>query len=197
MDACVINRAAEAGKIEVLEWARDNGIPWGTGTSLAVRSANPIPTMKWLLANGCPIDARATAQAICRSDFELAKWLRDNGGPWNPEVAKIVAKNCILLRSRLEELPLRERQRMEALSGAGPRPQPPPGVPPALKWIAENGCPFDETFCEELAKKGRLNILRWARNLQCPWDKRTIVGAEAAGWKDVAAWAREHGCPTS
>ena len=37
-----------------------------------------------------------------------------------------------------------------------------------LKWLRENGCPWNEWTCKNAAGNGHLEILKWARENGCP-----------------------------
>jgi hypothetical protein len=42
-----------------------------------------------------------------------------------------------------------------------------------LKWLRENGCPWNENTCINAAQIGNFKILKWARDNGCPWDEFT------------------------
>ena len=44
-----------------------------------------------------------------------------------------------------------------------------------LKWLHENGCPWDSSTCASAAKKGNLELLKWLRQNGCPWDSSTCL----------------------
>ena len=44
-----------------------------------------------------------------------------------------------------------------------------------LKWLRENGCPWDEETCAYAARGGHLEVLKWARENGCPWDEDTCA----------------------
>ena len=64
-----------------------------------------------------------------------------------------------------------------------------------LKWARQNGCPWDNLTCENAARGGHLEVLKWARQNGCPWDEFTSFYAEKEGNLEVLKWARENGCP--
>ena len=45
------------------------------------------------------------------------------------------------------------------------------GSLPVIKWVRENGCPWDEWVCIYAAKCGYLDCLIWARDNGCPWGR--------------------------
>jgi len=66
-----------------------------------------------------------------------------------------------------------------------------------LKWLREQGCPWNETTCSSAAEGDCLEVLQWARENGCEWDWRTIFQAVENQHEDVLQWALLHGCPSS
>ena len=60
-----------------------------------------------------------------------------------------------------------------------------------LKYLNENGCPWDDTTCFEAATGGHLDVLKYARENGCP------LGASCWYWakKSVREWLKANGCP--
>ena len=63
-----------------------------------------------------------------------------------------------------------------------------------LKWLRENGCPWDSCTCYSAAKGGHLEVLKWLRENGCPWDSNTCDFAAKGGHLEVLKWARQNGC---
>ena len=64
-----------------------------------------------------------------------------------------------------------------------------------LKYLHENGCPWDEETCMQAAKGGHLDVLKYAHKNRCPWDERTCIYAAGGGHLKVLKYAHENGCP--
>jgi len=65
-------------------------------------------------------------------------------------------------------------------------------------WAKENGCYArldDIKFCRLAAEGGHLKTLKWLREQGFPWDCATTYGAACLGHSDVFFWAVENGCP--
>jgi len=60
-----------------------------------------------------------------------------------------------------------------------------------LKYLHENGCPWDEGTCEAAARNGHLDVLMYLHENGCPWDGRTWHEAS----ESVREWLKENGCP--
>ena len=63
-----------------------------------------------------------------------------------------------------------------------------------LKYLHENGCPWDEGTCLGAAH-GRLDCLKYAREKGCPWDEVTCSAAALHGQLECLKYAHENGCP--
>ena len=59
-----------------------------------------------------------------------------------------------------------------------------------LKYLHENGCPWNEWTCHEAAREGHLDVLKYAHENGCPWEEETCVGAFS---KSVREWLKDKG----
>ena len=64
-----------------------------------------------------------------------------------------------------------------------------------LKYIHENGCPWNEHICRIAAGNGRLECLQYAHENDCPWDEDTCSRAATRGHLNCLIYAHENGCP--
>jgi hypothetical protein len=64
-----------------------------------------------------------------------------------------------------------------------------------LKWLHQEGCPWDSQTCDWAAAFGDVDILQWVHEKGCPWNERTCAAAARQGNLDVLMWLREHDCP--
>ena len=63
-----------------------------------------------------------------------------------------------------------------------------------LKWLREEGCPWNDWTCAYAAEGGHLDVLKYARENGCLWDETTCEEAARGGHLDVLQWAHENGC---
>ena len=63
-----------------------------------------------------------------------------------------------------------------------------------LKWLREEGCPWEEETCSEAAKGGHLNVLKYAHENGCPWNEETCMYAAEEGHLHVLKYAVKHRC---
>ena len=66
-----------------------------------------------------------------------------------------------------------------------------------LKFLHENGCPWDEKTCSKAALNGHLECLKYARENRCDWDEMTCEAAAENGHLECLKYAHENGCPGS
>ena len=65
-----------------------------------------------------------------------------------------------------------------------------------LKYLHENGCPWDEKTCSKAAENGQLECLKYAHEKGCPWNEDTCSCANSNGHLECLQYARENGCET-
>ena len=66
-----------------------------------------------------------------------------------------------------------------------------------LKFLHENGCPWDEYTCSEAALNGHLECLKYLHENGCPWNEKTCEYAASNGHLECLKYAHENGCPGS
>ena len=61
-----------------------------------------------------------------------------------------------------------------------------------LKWLRQNGCPWNESACFNAAERGQLEVLKWLRQNGCPWgDKEHCFNiAKNFGHELTAEWIK-------
>lgn len=79
--------AARNGNIEVLKWARENGMPWTIWTCAAAAKGGHLEALQWLRAKGCPWGNVACDWVANGRQLHVMNWARVNGCPWTERVA--------------------------------------------------------------------------------------------------------------
>ena len=65
-----------------------------------------------------------------------------------------------------------------------------------LSWALEKCSENTKVrFCARMARNGRLEMLRFLCDEGCPWDRRTCFEAAYYGHLECLKYAHEHGCP--
>jgi len=178
-----------SGCVEALAWAKDNGCPWDSRTSLEAAAGGQLEVLKWVREHECPWDAGACAEAAYGGHLEVLVWAREHDCPWNVETCASAAAGgqlAVLQWARAHGCPWDEETCAYAAQF---------GHLDVLRWAREHDCPWaNEDICDWAAKGGYLEMLQWAREQHCPWDEWTCAYAAKGGHLEVLRWAREHGC---
>ena len=85
--------AAKRGHLDILKWARLNGIHWDSHTCMEAAKNGHFDVLKWARSNGCPWDRLTLAEAIQNDHKEIFEWALKNGCPYDlTTVSEISAK---------------------------------------------------------------------------------------------------------
>ena len=66
-----------------------------------------------------------------------------------------------------------------------------------LRFLCDEGCPWDRRTCFEAAYYGHLECLKYAHENGCPWNEFTCSYAARYGQLECLQYAHENGCPGS
>ena len=184
--------AAGAGKLNVLIWLKNNGIPICPLTCSMAAKGGYMDVLQWAKANGARWDLPHTCSAAAGGGhLEVLKWARENGAPWEVDTcanAAGVGHLEVLKWARENGAPWCEITCANAAGG---------GHLEVLKWAREHGCPWDDMVCLTAARGGHLEVLKWARENGAPWHNSACDHAAMAGHLDVLKWAKDNGAPWS
>ena len=67
----------------VLQWARQNGCPWGVMTCAEAAKGGHLEVLQWARQNGCPWDEWTCMYAAQGGHLDVLQWARQNGCPWD------------------------------------------------------------------------------------------------------------------
>ena len=83
---------AWAGKLAVLQLAREQGAPWDFRTCRAAAMGGHLHVLRWARENGCPWDKKVCAAAALEGHLDVLKWARENGAEWDSSVCRHAAR---------------------------------------------------------------------------------------------------------
>lgn len=91
----ICGNAAFHGALDVLAFARENGIPWDHDTCAGAAQGVQLDVLQWAIDRGCPLEMSACEVAACEGYIDVLKFLRtrDPPCPWGPCVAAGAAMN--------------------------------------------------------------------------------------------------------
>ena len=80
--------AAGCGRLDILKYAKENGIPLcNNGSDMDPSSSaaygGQLEVLQWLRENDCPWDALTCARAVRQGHFVILRWALENGCPWD------------------------------------------------------------------------------------------------------------------
>ena len=61
-----------------------------------------------------------------------------------------------------------------------------------MKYLHENGCPWDKSVCEAAAEGGHLESLKYLYENGCPWSEWAREAAAEGGHLECMKYLREH-----
>ena len=80
----VCKNAAEKGHLEVLQWARDQGYPWGDDACDMAAAYGRLEVLRWALEDGWKWTDRSFDQAAENGRLVVLQWALANGYPGVP-----------------------------------------------------------------------------------------------------------------
>jgi hypothetical protein len=89
--------AAQAGRVDVLEWARAEGcgFPWDVLCAFAA-GGGKLDTLRWareVAYPSCPWDAETCAAAAEKGHLEVIQWCVRRGCPWDERTIEMARSN--------------------------------------------------------------------------------------------------------
>lgn len=219
----LIRSAAKQGKLEIVQWAVENGCPWTRWISASAASGGQLELIKWTRENGCPWDEETSAEAAGGGHLTLLKWLHENGCLLNEKTCSSAARNGhleVLQWARSQGCPWNANTTKNAASN---------GHLELLVWAVTNGCRWDSCCCDLAARGGHIAVIQWAlgngiawipdwlskdpetvqvcneeaamqllrltRKAGHPWTANMFVFAAAGNHLNTLKWLRKKGCP--
>ncbi len=165
LDSKTCSRAANAGHLECLKYAHENGCSWGENeynVCNVAANAGHLECLKYAHENGCPWDEDTCWSAAVGGHILCLKYAHEQGCPWDGWTCSYAAKS-----GHLE----------------------------CLKYAHEQGCPWDGWTWYYAAVDGHLECLKYAHEQGCPWDDWTCSHAAEGGHILCLEYAHDHGCP--
>jgi Ankyrin repeats (many copies) len=184
--------AARHGHIHILEWAlsqgklciRDHidpnfgGSPYHQILNDAA-STGQLETLKWLIDHDAPKSESVCASAVHSGNIEIIQYLMgalNLNGSSKAQDLNDPSKNYPLIAS--------------CCSYAGLN-----GNLDILKWLRDQGCPWDNNTINQAARKGHTHIIEWARANGCDWDYGAYDWPIDDGNFEMVKYLCVSGCP--
>jgi hypothetical protein len=75
----ICTSAASGGHLEIIRWARREGLPWDDFTPSEAAKGGHLECLKWLRENGCPLRPLVCSSAASGGHLEILQWACRNG----------------------------------------------------------------------------------------------------------------------
>ncbi|KAL6075282.1 Ankyrin repeat domain containing protein [Balamuthia mandrillaris] len=191
--------AAAGGHLEVLQWLHQSGCPCDEEDVLcAAASGGHLQVLKWAHGEYFEIPDSAFKGAAYNGHLAVLEWGHENGLPLQKTdifsgavkgghmtvlkwIAQVLGNEAPSLSSFSSDVSC-------AIAASN-------GNLEMLKWLHEQGCPWDASTFDRAAVSGDLEVAKWMHAQGCPWEASTCNTAAKEGHLDFLKWARENGCP--
>jgi len=157
---------ARGGSIELVEWAhKTKKCRKNKQTAEYAAQCGHLDLLKHLRKEKWKIGSSTVMEAARGGQVKCMRYLRDEVGirQWSPLTMAVAARH-----GHLEAVQYAFEQK-EA-------------------WIST-------VACEWAAERGHLNCLKFLHEQGCPWDFQTLKKARARGHMECYNYAKDHGCP--
>lgn len=197
--SCIGEYATANDNIPLLEWLRSIGCIF---TETAYREAviyRNYRVIDWLQTIGCPRDTFAIHCAVCHDDIKMVRHLAVQGFPLDEDcVLEAIEKENLEMVMTLCEiiarLPVNEHFALPNVCKQAAAK----GSVSILRYLREQGCPWNEETFAAAAGSGSFPVLRYLRKQGCPFDTTALTAAAKNGHSGVIKWLTEVvNCPRS
>lgn len=202
LDENTCAQAAGGGHLEVLQWLRENQVPWDASTcSMAARGGH-LELLKWARENGCVWNEKKICHAAAKGGhLDVLQWAKDNGAKFGWRACKKAAAH-----GHVHVIQWAATTNEWKTSGMGWRDRcakaaAKKGQLEVIVWLdgaAEGGggqksYPIGQAVVYEATSRGHVNILDWLHSNGHKWDG--CLAAGEVGNLSALKWAREKECP--
>ena len=192
--------AAAAGRVAVLDWLREQGVPWdGVSLKYAARNGHlDVLEYMWERRNDVAGVAAPPADGLEGGTPTSAADSEADGVRWDANDLQTIVSDAAG-SGHLRILLWVQGLGSEEPGVWGPdtfRAAVVKGHLEVLEWAHAQGLAvWDDDTARTAAALGHLDMLRWLREQGCKWDEQTCADAVQYGRAEVLRWARENGCP--
>jgi len=175
------NIAAQYGSGDILELARQHGLPWDEGTLVVAARYGHVPAVDYLYSQGCPYIPRVATQAAVYGQLAVLKWAHEHNLQAHGlcEAAASNGHLHILKWSR------QYHHEWGVLTSRGAAHQ---GHFEVLQWLEANGCPIHDKVCETVAKHGNIAIIQYFLYKGYEWTPNAFCETALHGQLELAKW---------
>ena len=180
-DICYL--AAKNGHLDCLKYAHDNNCLLNNKTCIIAVENGHLDCLIYIYKNGCKLDKKVCANiAACEGHLDCLKYIHTAKNIYNDSDSDSdsddIIKDYILSFDKNICCNTIKYGRLEC-----------------LKYVHENGCPWDSyEYCELSALYGQLECLKYLHENGCPWNEKTCIAAASKGHLECLKYAHENDC---
>lgn len=180
VSAC--DRAAAAGHVDCLVYARNRQHVWDTTTCALAARYGHVDVLRFLSENGCPQTDQVSTylndlykDAVATSNHELVMMAVASGNI-----------DCVEYLSKSRAIPLSSALFKVAAES---------GHVHTMRYGVEQGLATRLAYdaCEAAARGGHIQCLVYAREIGCPWGKNLCASAVEGGSIECLAYTHQNG----
>ena len=179
---------SEKGVMELVKMLVDKGCEMGCNVTSAAVLVNNFELLKYLRSIGCPWDQNCLKTAAGYGNIEILTYTHKQGLQLTKEVMIWIFTLNLKSIDELREQCSQDTDQTNFFSGLQSK------LLSCLRYLHENGCPWDETVSYYAARAGNVSFLRYLHENGCPWDSRTTTDASMYGNFSCLRYAVDHGC---
>lgn len=154
--------------------------------------AGYLNLLKWATEEGAPNDARLVPHRAAKGGhLEVLQWINSGTLFYHSSITSGAAEGglrvlqWVVTEGRWRNQPKWHLNTCAIAAGKGDLPM--------LKWVKERGAPWSNDVTYEAAKEGHLEVLMWAIDNGAGWHPKVCAIAAEKGHLEVLQWARSNG----
>lgn len=175
-DCNVYKYAAQAGHLDCMKYGHKEGLEWHVDVCMYAASMNETTCLEYAHKNGCPWDEGTVEASIRNGQWQCLVFALRNGCPCT-ELASYAA--CTT--GRLDELRILHQFGALWTTDTCVKAVESRDDLVCLRFLHENGCPWNEETPRTCARLGQIKSLKFALERGCLYDNELLHAAAAGG----------------
>jgi hypothetical protein len=188
---CAAGKHADAA---TLATAHELGMQYTIVTMTDAAECNRLAEVQYLHNQGCPWPSGLLGEVASRGHFELLRWCSQHGCPWDTAMAPFFAakSSSIELMAWVLQQPRTQLYEDVMYTAAAQ------GHTAMCQLLHAKQCPWDWKSTRAAARGGHADVLRWLMDNGCPWNAQYMCEAAARGGSvEVLVHLQQQGLLTS
>jgi hypothetical protein len=194
-DDLILEQAASSGDIEVAAWVKQQpGVALSASAMTAAAKDGDIAMCEYLLAEQCSFDQSACYEAAAHGHWDALRWLQEHGCAWHEYVCEIMAE-----RGEFEVLQWARQQHGAQAWDADTILQhaASSGSVEMTAWVRQHAeVRLRSMAMRFAAAEGHTAVCEYLHSEQCPMDWSVADAGAQSGDVPTLSFLLDNGCPT-